>query len=451
MRFLLLLLTAFCPDALALDLDLETTSYVSSEAEVFSTEALLPHNGARIEAIHIHGLKRSSERAVRWLLRVKVGDYFSAEQWMEGIKKLYNTTALYEIHTEIHERMRGPQPTVAIDLYLKDKWTILPYASANGGGGSESWGGGVFDSNITGYFTSAYAGISYLDGTPAYELGLNQEWVMDTDLMLGIVVTKAGFPVTVQNEAGNKSGELTWFRTQEQLLVGYHTGETFRLFSYAEIFQDSLRSAAPRTQGLIYEPTQYRLRPTVIFGRSNYTNYLESGHEFKIAPTSANFFAGNLAYHQLVLSYKRTMIWSGDSNFAYFLGGGIMSPSPTPYQFHLGGLDTVRGFSAYRYFGDRYLNGKVEFRPKLTSFRIPLFDIDRIVLQGCVFIDSGLISGASGTVRGTPRSSLGLVSAGLGLRGIAEKFSDAIARLDFGHTVHPREGFDLSFGVGQAF
>ena len=409
---------------------------VASEAETFSTDKMLRYEGAVIANIRVVGLVRTSEHAVRWLMGGKEGEAFSVAKWVYGLKKLYNTHVLYDLQTSFFETSPG---VIEITLSLHDKWTLFPYALVQGGGGSSAWQAGLFDDNVGGYFTNASISAGAFNNSFAYDVNLFQEFFLDTEFMGGLDVSLVGNPVVFQNVSGAVTQSFTWARNQQQLLLGRRYGEQVRAFSFFEIFQDTITTQDPVNPAQVYTQNQYRIRPTVIVGRSNLTNYLEEGHELTFAPTSANFFSSQYSYSQIVMDYKLTHILPHNANFGMYLSVGMMTPAPSAYLFRMGGYDSVRGFTTNRMIGPMYFNSNLEYRPTLFTYRFKWDLIDLVALQGCLFTDSALIG------------SLPMVSAGAGVRLIFVKYSNAILRLDFGQTITPAEGYDISFGVGQFF
>ena len=413
---------------------------IEDEDTYISATALSQYDGAIIDEIRIRGLDRTREQAVRWLLGGKEGGVFNAADWEHGIRKLYNTQNLYDIHTAARQISTSP-PRIALDVSIRDRWTLLPQVYLQGGGGNSIFGGGIIDTNIAGYNTQGILGLATLNGNYFYDINLFQEFVFDTDYMFGLDLSRQGNPISVQDLSGAVTQNFVWARTQAQLLLGRRIGKLIRFFGFLEIFQDGLVTADSGTTATVDTFVQYRVRPVMIIGRSNLTNYLEEGYELTIAPTAANFFGGSSSYEQMIATYKRTIILPYNINLAGFTGAGVMTSAPLPYQFRLGGFDTVRGFGANRGMGTAYWNGSVEFRPTLLAVKFPLLDL--VVLQGCVFTDAGWID----TIQG----GLALFSAGVGVRFNFAQFASSIARFDLARAIEPSEGYDLSFGLSQFF
>jgi outer membrane protein assembly factor BamA len=133
-----------------------------------------------------------------------------------------------------------------------------------------------------------------------------------------------------------------------------------------------------------------------------------------------------------------------------FFNVGAMTWAPIPYLFHLGGYDTVRGFSTNRAVGRYYVNNSLEYRPYLTRFSSDL--TGELVFQGAVFQDVGQMWNSDDLSRTRAvESHLFLLSQGVGLRVNIMRFAGAIGRLDIARTAIPDEGWGVSLGVGQFF
>jgi len=426
-----------------------TVAY-ADEQDVFSTAALNANSGVIISEIRIEGLRWTKEKAVRWLLTQHEGDVFDAELWIKGIHNLYDTTVVYNVTTNITRLDSGK---LIIVLHLSDRWSLLPYGIFQAGGGSNNLGGGVFDANLLGYFTQVSASYNTFDNVATYDFNLYQEFFLDTNLILGFDISQTGTPVDLQSNHGDSLGDFTWSRTQYQLLLGErletHWQPKIRLFSYFEYFRDQMLENDHAPEAHVYSHPQWRIRPTVIFGRSELTNFLEQGQEITFAPTSANFFDGRRAYSTAVATYKKVFL-DGNTNYAIFLNSGAMTTAPVPYLFRLGGYDTVRGFSTNRAMGRYYINDSIEYRPYLARFKIPL--AGETVLQGNLFTDGAVMWNSTNLAQTRlVDSEISLLSVGAGVRFNFLRFAGAVVRIDFAKTVTPEEGWGSAIGVGQFF
>jgi outer membrane protein assembly factor BamA len=406
------------------------------------------YRGSLIAKINVLDLKRTADKAARMLLGGREGDLFDPDKWTFGIRKLYNTQDLFDITTDIREAPRLPETpstqasSIIIDVHIKDKWTLLPDMYLQNGGGSSFYGVGIVDTNLGGYFTNANLSYATFNGAVFYDINLFQEFFLDTDLMMGLDVSKQGNPVSIQNLDGKVTQDLLWNRHQYSALFGSRFGTKIRFYSNFTLFKDSILNQKPITTAEVIQHTQYRLKPIFIHGRSNFTNVLEEGQELTVTPTFTNFLEAASRYSQLVMSFKKTIILPGDANLAAFVGTGIMSNTSVLYQFRLGGFDTVRGFSTNRAVGLKYVNWSLEYRPLLFTTRLPLLDL--AALQACFFTDGGIMQDHYGERRS-------LTSAGIGLRTNLAALVGAIVRFDLAKTITPSEGYGFSFALGQFF
>ena len=152
----------------------------------------------------------------------------------------------------------------------------------------------------------------------------------------------------------------------------------------------------------------------------------------------------------MVATYKRVFLHD-NTNYAIFLNAGAMTTAETPYQFRLGGYDTVRGFTTNRAIGRLYAANNLEFRPYLFRFESEL--TGQLILQGCLFQDFGYMRDANSFTGSTAsqKRDLVLLSEGVGIRFNVLRFSGAILRIDGAKAVVPDEGWDVSVTFGQFF
>jgi len=426
---------------------------VPAQAETSVIEQYFPQfEGRPIRQLRIHGLLRSRESLVLWMLGAQEGAPFNARAWQTGIERLYKTDSIYDIHTRITEV--GSE--IKLDLSLEDKWTLFPYFDFQGGGGSISLSAGLFDTNLLGTFTNVYAGGGYLDGEYSYEFGASQKWFLQSTYSLGADVAKIVQPVTWQNPAGENLANFTWERKHELITLGKQNGERVYWELPIEAYKDSVKNPNARTQGVVHEGrAQWKITPTIHLGKISHSDYLEEGHELGLSAFGANPAQANLAYYGAQIAWKHVTFLPDTRNLAYFLRFSHMTAAPLAYQFRLGGFDSVRGFATNRIFGLDSARANFEYRATILKWKIPALDLGPVVLQGALFTDAGQSWNSAGidlaTGAPTQKSKLFLYSAGTGLRAIFLRFANALARIDVAKAVEPNEGFNVAFGVGQFF
>jgi hypothetical protein len=404
------------------------------------------YNGKVIENVKMNGLVRTRLIAVEWLLKTRAGNAFSAEQLAEDLQSLYNTGDLYDVAAEVQELNNK----VNITVNLKDKWTLLPVIGAQGGGGSVTVGGGLYDSNIAGLFITGQVLWYNFNGIFSYDVNFNQEYIAGTQTMGYIDWSNNVNPTPVHLVNGTSVGDFTWQRQQEEIMIGTHLDGLIRPMLVMDYFFDGLSSINGVSASVFYG-SQYRLNPRIIFGKVNITNYLEEGSEFTVQGSTYNPFGPVTNYQSFELDYKKVYVISRN-NLGYFLSAAAMTMTPPPYEYEVGGYYNLRGFADSREVGPYSLHGNIEYRPYITEGRWKFFDVDLVVLQSCIFTDFGSAWGDS-TLTGDPSAKQAnfLWSAGVGLRANFVKFAGAILRLDVARTIRPDEGIGVSFGIGQFF
>jgi hypothetical protein len=410
-----------------------------------------PFEGKIVNRITFSGLERSKERAIRWLLRTNEGAPLSVEVLAVDLQRLYNTSVLYEISPRVVPSP-GMADKVDLEISLKDKWTLLPIAGAIGGGGSLTYGAGLYDSNLGGYFVNALLlGYNY-NGIFSYVISLSQEYIAGTPMMGQLALSDEVTPVVIHHIDGSAAGQFVWRRHRERLMWGYHFDERIRLQIFADHYRDSL-SETNGVQASVYSGSQYRLEPRLVLGRVNFTDYLENGAELTLRPSSANFLGSAPNYQSLEISYKSVFLQPNQDTLAIYLNGSVMSPhTPPPYQFQVGGYSNVRGYIDSRQVGPYMFHANFEYRPLLYTDHWEFLSLDLVAIQGCVFTDVGsawgdaVLTGDEGAKQINP-----LWSVGAGVRLNLVRFAGATARLDVARTIRPDEGWGMAFGVGQFF
>ena len=414
------------------------------------------YNGVMVGKITLTGLKRSREAVVRWMLGAREGEPFDAQSWQSGVEHLYKTESVYEIHTTIDKYIANGREELSIRLARVDKWTLFPYVELQGGGGALSFSAGVFDTNLLGTFTNFYLGGAYLDREYSYEMGLSQKWLLQTTYSLAFDLARTVLPVSLQNSAGDIQQSFTWSRAQQALTVGKQNGERVYWEVGLEAFRDTLRKSNPRTSTFIYPGLgQIRVTPKLHLWKVSHSDYLEQGHELTVSVFAANPLDSDRDYHGATVSWKQVFYFPDTRNVAYFLSIGHMTSAPLAYQYRLGGFDSVRGFSVNRIFGPDSAHANLEYRSTIFIYKIPFWDLDRMVLQSCIFTDGGASWNSAGldnvTGQGLQRDTRLLYSVGAGVRAIFLHFANATARIDVAKAVVPREGYNVAFGIGQFF
>lgn len=408
-------------------------------------------DGQVVEAIEIEGLKRTRRETIEWIIGTKRSALFSAKVLAADLQRLYNTGNLYDLEGTVQNGRAGQ---AVVKIVLKDKWTLFPAIGAQGGGGSTTIGGGIFESNFLGYMTNASLMLWAFNGTTSYDLNFNQEYFYGTQTMWSIDVKDSIEPQFVHGYDGSSLGEFAWRRRQEEFMIGTHFNGPIRLMLYASIFQDSVFKNENGFNPSTAPGLQQRFAPKIIVGRSDWTDYLEDGTEFTFQPAVSNIIGSGPKYGSFEIDFKK--VWlvgsSGRDNAAVYLSTTHMEESGPNYLCQVGGYYNVRGYADLREFGRHVAVANFEYRPFLFGYRWKLVDADLMAVQAAFFSDVGSAWG-NASLTGEKRADeiRPLWSAGAGLRINMVKFAGAILRLDVARTISPDEGTGFSFGVGQFF
>jgi len=411
------------------------------------------YDGMTIEKLDVDGLVRTRPQTIMWLIYSKPGDPFNSLKLATDLQTLFNTGNLYDLKGEVMPSADGKG--VDVRIMLLDKWTLFPVFGAQGGGGSFTLGGGVFESNLLGYMVNASALLWTFNNTTSYDLNTNQEYFHGSNIMWSLDVQDSIEPQNPRTSTNNTPGIFAWRRQQKEIMLGTHFEGPIRAFMYASIYQDSIFE----NDGNYFHPStapglQQRVYPKLIYGRVNWSNFLENGYELTIQPTFANLLGSGPEYVALEADFKRVAIVGSKKrdNLAAYFSVSTMGNGGPNYQYQVGGYYNVRGYADMREFGRRMAFTNLEYRPFIGSYRWQLFGIDLMAVQGCVFTDAGSAWGDS-SLTGEAQAMIfrPLWSAGVGLRVNMVKFAGTIMRLDWARTISPDEGIGFSFGVGQFF
>jgi outer membrane protein assembly factor BamA len=428
--------------------DLESEVIVS-DIQLEKWKAL---DGKTVHDIQVHGLVRTRLQAILWLIGTREGTAFRAEQLKHDLQILYNTGNLYDLEGQVEP---DGQDGLHVTIKLKDKWTLFPALGAQGGGGSSTVGGGIFESNLLGYMTNASILVWTFNGTNSYDINANQEYFAGTDTMWSIDVQDNIEAQTAHKYDGSTFGSYAWRRQQKELMLGTHLEGPWRIQVYGSLFQDSIfNNDGGANLNIPFTGLQHRFYPKFIFGKVDWSNYQEQGFELTMQPTFANVFGPGPQYQAVELDYKQVWVTGAkdkDNTAVYFSTSHMTSAGPN-FIYQVGGYYNIRGYVDLREFGRDVAFTNLEWRPFLGKYRWELLDLDLMVIQGCLFSDVGSAWGDSSLTREAAAQNFHLLwSAGAGLRINMVKFAGAILRLDWAQTLSPAEGIGFSFGVGQFF
>ena len=195
------------------------------------------YDGKIIHQVNIKGLERTRESALRWIIQTQADTPFHSDFLTRDLQVLYNTGNLYDLKGVVTP---AGESAVDVEIILKDKWTLFPVVGAQGGGGSSTLGGGVFESNLLGYLVNSQFLVWTFNGATSYDLNFNQEYFYGTQTMWSLDWQDSIEPETAHFANGNSAGNFAWRRQQKEIMIGTHFAGPVRAFFYGSIFQDSV-------------------------------------------------------------------------------------------------------------------------------------------------------------------------------------------------------------------
>jgi outer membrane protein assembly factor BamA len=427
----------------------EETDILVNQAELDNWKKM---DGLVVHDVTVKGLVRTRLKAIQWLMRTKKDNPFLESTFFHDLQILFNTGNLYDLEGQVEKDESGG---VHVTVNLKDKWTLFPALGGQQGGGSATYGGGLFDSNVLGYMVNSSILFWNFNGSTSYDINANQEYFAGTDQMWSLDWQDNIEAQTVHSYNGTALGLFAWRRQQKEIMLGTHLEGPWRVFFYASVFQDSVfLNSLNFSANVPYLGLQQRFYPKFIYGKVDWNNYQESGYEATAQPTVANVIGGGPQYLALELDFKR--VWKVGAkerdNLAVYVSTSHMTSAGPNFLYQVGGYYNIRGYSDMREFGRDVAFTNLEWRPYLFRHRWDLFDLDLMVVQGCLFTDAGSAWGDSSLTGETQAAQFHMLwSAGAGLRINMVKFAGAILRLDWAQTLSPNEGVGFSLGIGQFF
>ena len=419
-----------------------------------------------IDRINIAGNPKTRDKVVRRELRLDEGDLYNSTALKRSKQNLMNTGYFEEANLVT---VKGSAPDkLDLNVEVKEK----PTGTFSVGAGYSSLDGiigqgSVQQSNFMGLGLKVTAAVSFGSKSQTYNLGLTDPYFLDSRWTLGGDVYR------------NERDYLDYTRraTGGDIKAGYpisDTVSTFWLYKYEkkEIFDQSRALLENIQRGTILAPetdsitsaiqgslsrntTDYRLDPST--GMMNMLSIEFAGLG------GTNRYVRYLTEHTLFSPVAWGGVASLRGTFGYIQSLG--KEIPIDEKFYLGGISSLRGYSARTVSPSRtstvqiadingllrddttrvYLGGTVEAVANL-EYTFPL--LKEAGLKGVIFFDAG---NSENSVNNT-FSNL-LTSYGGGIRWFSPI---GPLRLEYGIPINPRSGIDkssgkLEFSIGSIF
>ncbi|MBA2661177.1 MAG: BamA/TamA family outer membrane protein [Bradymonadaceae bacterium] len=449
---LVLLLVASTAPALAQSIDEPIDEAAEEPVEELFERELDPFSLVNVSAIVVEGLDRTQEFVVYQQLNFEAGAQVFVHEIDEGVRRLRNFSIFDRVDFTLEPALEGPDvdPDIArvLTFVLVERWTILPILNFNFGGNATSFSLGIYDLNIAGRNFE-------LGGLYRYEAGAHSAgaWFRAPSFL--------GERIRFNLELWRASNLRLLYDIDGTLTAGFVHRSHYALMRLEQEWARSVKTTVGLRItfddfGLDGVPEQARagqqiigLPPTTVLaivvlgteiGGLDQNSFLVSGQRaaFNLEVASSAFGADeSFVSPRLHFDFFRTLPLQ--STFGARLNLATSTTSSQPYQFFLGGLNSVRGYDNSRFHGATFWNANVELR-------VPSFNNRYFVLQHVFFADTARIGA-------TPRDMLNITAAstGLGLRLIVPRIAGLTVRFDYAWTFLVPGEANFNMGSGQFF
>ncbi|SMF25239.1 BamA/TamA family outer membrane protein [Pseudobacteriovorax antillogorgiicola] len=400
----------------------------------------------RVDWIEVVGLRKTSDRVILQLLELEIGARVDTVDIERGVRRIRNTRLFTDVQYRLEER--GDERVLIV--HAKDRWTTIPIAKFNSGGGVQQLILGVYDPNIAGSYLEAGAQLERLEDMNSGVIWFKAPHLMGSRFSLNLQLWNTNRMRTFYDQKSSGPEEIDgYLQTRKQLVIilSHEVSEYLSWTAGVERHQDFFsldyvtdevivaRGAAPLPQNTDLAKFSLGLQ----LGRMDYGEYLVDGLQANI---DSSIFEGTssdrnkFVQMELGLHYSKTI--SGQHTFAQRFLWGRTDAQDQQYRFYLGGLDRIRGFVDNRFSSDNFWLSNTEFRYLTARWT-------HILLQGTVFTD--ILS----TAEGGEGDGVTAASAGFGLRFIAPRIYRFVGRIDYAATLRKTDEQHVSFGVQQFF
>ncbi len=370
---------------------------------------------ARIDALDVQGLWRTERGVVERELPWRVGAVVSAEQWQEGLAKLWNMGLFSRVSSDLVRR--GGQ-TVAV-LHVEERWTLNPLISfavlvqrnAKPGEQSSWWSLGAEDTNVLG---------QYLDVAAAYEqfnqFSGGKAWLHDPRWLGRRLDALVQWEYLVRPRVGFADRRML-LRSE---LSGLLDGDRVKIGARLDLMRDHFFDAGDTPPMLPPDGKTALLDLGLRMGRVDVVRLRQVGQSLEVRSgvgLSALSDAPGQVHSQAWLQGLGYWAPGERWNLAARVQGGHQSANtPAHLQYFLGGLYEIRGVRDSYLRADRF--GLANLEARYTAA-----DWTWLAILPTAFVDMVV-------ARDAERGWTGLVSAGGGVRLLVPRFVRTGLRID---------------------
>ncbi len=415
------------------------------------------HSTRILTRINVDGLNKTSESVVLSELDVTIGKELTPSDLGESFKRLYNLRIFSSIKFDL--KKEGTNGTI-LTIHLKERWTLIPIAKAQGGGGITQFTLGAYDINSLGTFIEFGAQYENLNGNSGFVQWFRNPKLFGQRLRLGydiwnVTRNRSLFTNSVPDgEVAEEIGGYTEhlerynFFLDKEFVYWFNLGIGFerkRNVANTNDVSDEIRvkndDNGIQMPGVLDEYAYYSY---FRLGRLNYKNYLVDGFQsdwnFRIGDSG---IGGNESSRRVTQTTRYFILLPYEQNIGFNFSLGHTNSDNFQNNFFVGGLSHVRGFQDGQFIGQNFWQANFEYR--VTSLRFRHF-----IVQQNLFFDIGNVSDEfSHLFSNSPKDPF--QSIGTGVRIISPKIFRFNLRIDIAKAINYNKVTDISFGLQQFF
>ena len=395
----------------------------------------------------------TSKDAIRRLMSTRVGS--DASELDRDLVRLRTLGVLYDVSARSEDGADGKR----IEVFARDRWTLLPLLGFRRGGGRTTSRFGISDYNAFGRLFTLYgelnsnADIPFVNKTSADRIGsfvwVDVPRIFGTRLQPGLSWSRDFLDFATFRDGGvayvyDRARYDLRFETRYELtdLITLMIGADARRDRYRTSIVSPAEGSAPRsgdtTSALLGVQIGY-IEQFISQARGKELRLVAEASRAGVLGSDFGALSGTLLARGYFLPAPR-------HNICLQLLLQATSGQEESFFFHSGGLREIRGFT------DAYFSGAFMARAN-AEWRADVFRIDVVVPwvgQIAAFTDGGYVGRRQGSIAGLDYEGA-ILSIGAGVRAIPVPFARAVGRIDVATGLAPRRTIDVSFSGQQFF
>lgn len=385
----------------------------------------------KIEDIEIVGTKKTKNYVILRELSLKKGDIFNANKNQEDLQNVFNLGFFEEINSEL----KGGSEIGSIILVINVKEAKTGQAGLGAGYSSDKGLVGTLsyaERNLFGKGKRISLDLEFGEEKNEYKLNYFSPWIdkKHTSFEIDLFNTLEDKYRTNQNEfrEERRGGNFTFGRPIKKYTRLY-AGFRLENISLRSLYGQKIETGDTRTFHL----------SAVEDTRDNIFNPSKGRRNSIITEFTGGLFGGSFDFNKYIFEIRKYYKVRKKDVFAFRLqGGATQGNAPVSEWFELGGVNNLRGYDEYEFWGTKMALLNVEYRFGLSGN-----------LSGAAFFDAGQ------TWKNIDEFKDNLfrdvhTSIGAGLRFRIPVLGMGPVRLDFSYNLDNKET-KAHFGIGHMF